>query len=170
MPPRKNEVGNRYRRLLVIAFSHIGGRGKAYWMCRCDCGKEIVTSGSNLRFGTTKSCGCLNIETARESAKLKSGENSPSWHGGKTILCGYSMVRRKEHPRAVKRGYVREHILVMEKMFGGPLPEGAEVHHCNGNKTDNRPYNLRLFLSRSEHMKYHYGLRLIKGLKGIGGK
>lgn len=33
--------------------------GKAYWNCICDCGNETVVSGSNLRSGAVKSCGCL---------------------------------------------------------------------------------------------------------------
>ena len=31
----------------------------SYWLCQCECGNEVVVSGSNLRSGVTKSCGCL---------------------------------------------------------------------------------------------------------------
>ena len=32
------------------------------WICECDCGNTIIVSGSNLRSGNTKSCGCLQKE------------------------------------------------------------------------------------------------------------
>lgn len=34
------------------------GRRYAMWRCKCNCGKEIQVSTSNLRSGNTKSCGC----------------------------------------------------------------------------------------------------------------
>jgi hypothetical protein len=39
---------------------------KPRWECLCDCGKLIQTSGSCLRQGHTKSCGCLMIERTKE--------------------------------------------------------------------------------------------------------
>ena len=54
-------IGNRYGRLVVTEFA---GRpaGKARWLCKCDCGNEIVAFGYNLKNGNTKSCGCLSKE------------------------------------------------------------------------------------------------------------
>ncbi len=46
------------------------------------------------------------------------------------------------HPRADKGGRVYQHILVAEKVLGKYLPEGAEVHHVDGNGKDNRNDNL----------------------------
>lgn len=39
------------------------------WACVCDCGRNVVTSGATLRYGNTKSCGCLSreITTARST-------------------------------------------------------------------------------------------------------
>jgi len=31
----------------------------SYWLCKCECGNEIITLGENLRSGGSKSCGCL---------------------------------------------------------------------------------------------------------------
>ncbi len=52
-----DETGNKYGRLLVIDKVKIKGHWK--WHCRCDCGNEIDVSGTMLRSGNTKSCGCL---------------------------------------------------------------------------------------------------------------
>lgn len=32
--------------------------GGAYYLCRCDCGKEKIILGHSIRVGNTKSCGC----------------------------------------------------------------------------------------------------------------
>jgi hypothetical protein len=36
--------------------------GGSNWICVCDCGTEVIAVGSNLRRGSTKSCGCLAQE------------------------------------------------------------------------------------------------------------
>lgn len=35
------------------------------WLCVCDCGKTCVVVSQNLASGSTRSCGCLNGESAR---------------------------------------------------------------------------------------------------------
>ena len=37
---------------------HIVDRARAYWLCRCECGREAIVIGKNLRIGHSKSCGC----------------------------------------------------------------------------------------------------------------
>lgn len=41
----------------------------AWWRCRCDCGNETVVLSHNLRYGMTRSCGCLRRERCREGAR-----------------------------------------------------------------------------------------------------
>jgi len=54
------------------------------------------------------------------------------------------MVRLSDHPRARTNGYVFEHILVMEQLLGRRLFPDETVHHVNGVRDDNRPWNLEL--------------------------
>ena len=52
-------TGNRYGNLVVVKRAESSKRGVAMWECMCDCGNKTVVSGSNLRNGLVKSCGCL---------------------------------------------------------------------------------------------------------------
>lgn len=53
----KNEAGNRYGMLTVLRPYSSDHSGR-WWLCRCDCGTEVVVRGMQLRNGNTRSCGC----------------------------------------------------------------------------------------------------------------
>lgn len=60
MPKAINIIDQRFGRLIAkaVAFS----KHYIFWHCDCDCGKQCVVSGKQLRSGLTKSCGCLRLE------------------------------------------------------------------------------------------------------------
>lgn len=68
---------------------------------------------------------------------------------------GYLMVLSKSHPNRNKKGYVFEHILVMEKYLGRFLKTGETIHHKNRNRRDNRIENLHLCSTPGEHQSIH---------------
>jgi len=45
----------KFGKLTVISYA-----GKGKWNCLCDCGKESIVYGANLKTKNTRSCGCLN--------------------------------------------------------------------------------------------------------------
>lgn len=49
-----------------------------------------------------------------------------------------------------------DHRQIAEVAIGRALPDGAEVHHLNGDGTDNRSENLIILQNRAEHMAMHY--------------
>ena len=54
-----------------------------------------------------------------------------------------------------KRYGRHEHRVVAEEILGRKLKPGETVHHMDGNKRNNRPENIRVFRSQSEHAKFH---------------
>src|SRR5699024_8762668 len=43
-------------------------RGKAF-LCKCECGNEVITILDSLKNGKTKSCGCLKVEVQSKNMK-----------------------------------------------------------------------------------------------------
>lgn len=87
----------------------------------------------------------------------QTGEKNGQWKGGRSVASnGYVLVRvGKDHHLADVRGYAYEHRLVAERMLGRRLRKGEQIHHKNGDKTDNRPENLEVAESLTHHRALH---------------
>lgn len=62
MPKKIDLTGERFGKLVVIREYGRDRWGNVTWLCKCDCGNEIVVSGDDLRNEHTQSCGCLRLE------------------------------------------------------------------------------------------------------------
>lgn len=136
----KNEAGKRYGNLQVISFNSTR-RGSAMWNCICDCGKESVVMGADLRRGATTSCGCYGLERTRaanrkhgHSAKNESTRTYDTWRGIK---------KRCSNPKAVGyENYGGRGIKVCERWWNsfenflkdmGEKPIGMSIGRINNN-------------------------------------
>ena len=69
----------------------------------------------------------------------------------------------KSYPQITVDGKQRrEHVVIAEKALGRPLPKGAEVHHVDGNKTNNKHDNLVICESTAYHNLLHRRTRIIR--------
>lgn len=72
-------TGQRFGKWEVIRKAENPNGTSAMWLCRCDCGNENVVSGKDLRYGKSKSCGCLRVRHGGERSRLYR-----IWHDMKT--------------------------------------------------------------------------------------
>ena len=84
------------------------------------------------------------------------GKDHPAWKGGRTIDArGYVLIKNIKHPNTKANGYVQEHRLVMENHLGRILKRLEQVHHINGDKTDNKIENLRVVTPKEHYWLHH---------------
>ena len=59
--------GDKYNQLTLIERGSITSIGTYLWRCRCECGKEIITSVRDVKSGHTKSCGCRGAKASKDA-------------------------------------------------------------------------------------------------------
>jgi hypothetical protein len=64
-----NLVGQKFGRLTVLDRDISASSGAGHhvkFICICDCGNKVSVSGTNLRRGISKSCGCLRGDSIKQ--------------------------------------------------------------------------------------------------------
>lgn len=133
-----------------------GIRKKYIWQACEVCHKERWVQ---LRKGQPVSTRCIICAAQNEGVRKKKSEahrmeKNSHWQGGKIKLSGYVFIKLSPdsffHSMADKRGYVREHRLVMAQSLGRCLQPWEIVHHKGvrykgiRNRSDNLRNNLQL--------------------------
>lgn len=98
--------GKKFGKLLVIKRVENSPSGKTRWMCKCDCGADIVVTADALKTGHTTSCGCYHrqrsSEVLRSISTGKLGELNPAYKHGECHSKLYNvwsqMRQRCENP------------------------------------------------------------------------
>lgn len=147
------EIDKRYGRLVVLALvaEMKGKRRKYYASCICDCGNFHTTELANLRYGETRSCGCLLIESRHNLC----GEKHPNFNNKLTDEEREVMKRRnndaKKWKAKVRQGFGNTCFLCGSS-------ENLEAHHLQSfkvNKEVRFQYQNGICLCHSCHIKYH---------------
>jgi len=132
--------GKTFGFLTAIKNSH-SHRNQRMWLCKCQCGKYVFIPVWNLINGHTKSCGCFKGMHIKIALKYSSN--------------GYIMVRMPTHPKATRHGFVREHVLIAESILGRTLKGSEQIHHVDGNPSNNSFNNLVICPDMSFHKLLH---------------
>lgn len=66
---------------------------KTYYLCKCSCGEENVSSRTGLLNGRAKSCGCLKRRQAEKKAEEMIGKRF-----GRLVVESYELKARKSNP------------------------------------------------------------------------
>lgn len=68
---RKVEMaGKKIGRLKIIQETEERNKdGRVCWLCRCECGEEVVVAGKSIRNGNTTSCGCYHRERLKTDTR-----------------------------------------------------------------------------------------------------
>ena len=105
--------GERFGILTVIKESgrvKWKGGSRRLWLCKCDCGKEHTVRASDLKNGSTKSCGC--------EQGLK-GEKSPKWIGGKSAISFDTYAEQIKFAEEVRRSPRNDKLLEVRCTYCG---------------------------------------------------
>lgn len=123
------------------------------YFCACGCGEAIRVQRHHHARGIPSFIDG-HVSRVRNPMSGRRAAQNPNFSGGRRVdRQGYVYVlnpRRTGH----RDRYVYEHRLVMEQHLGRGLTTAEQVHHRNGQRSDNRIENLEL-VSASEHTRLH---------------
>lgn len=136
------KIGTTFSKMTIVKEVERKQKTKRRFLCKCDCGETRGVNLISLTRGQTKSCGC----SSKDWHRRHKGKLNPNWKGGERIESnGYVEVYLPTHPASRQTGYVKKHRWLMEQKIGRQLLSEENVHHKNGDKTDNRIENLELW-------------------------
>lgn len=85
MPARIDLTGKQFGRLHVQSYAGLF-KSKAFWTCRCECGKNACVAGQLLRSGKTTSCGCYRAELMSKTKRKHGMVGTPEYHAYSAML------------------------------------------------------------------------------------
>lgn len=151
-------TGKRYGKLVVIHRFGTNHSGMPTWRCLCDCGKEIIIDGRNLRNGTTMSCGCSTRRSNNTRGKKNRYEVNQDneketfmydCNNNRTIIDTEDVEKtRALYWRKTQNGYWvhqdRKNGAILLHRYLMNAPQNMLVDHKFHNTEDNRKNMLRV--------------------------
>lgn len=184
----KDLTGMRFGRLTAIKrvedhISYPSGYKTSQWLCKCDCGNDVVVIGKNLtKKNGTKSCGCFAKENMSKIKKRYNIYNLTGEYGIGYTLKGEEFLFDLEDYDKIKdycwfknnKGYIvstdsktRKTILFHRVVTD--CPSGLIPDHIHGKLTryDNRKSNLRIVTSKENCMNATLSKNNTSGITGV---
>ena len=168
----KNEIGNKYGKLLVLEF--LGKRktttDHSYWLCGCDCGGTHETTGTSLRSGNTTQC----KQCASEQKSLTKTVHGCS-HGSKSSGTGAYKTWRNMKIRCYQESAINYHsyggrgISICDRWMGvdgfvnfladmGERPENHSIDRID-NDGNYSPENCKWSTHKDQSLNTSYNVR-----------
>lgn len=126
-------IGERFYRLTVL--EHAGSKnGHSLWKCQCDCGKESIILGGNLKNGLSRSCGCLRSEMMVKKQTKHSMHGTPQYQVWRNMIDRCTNHKNKRFNRYGGRGIsVCDKWLTFEGFYEdmGNKPRGLTLDRKN---------------------------------------
>lgn len=158
-------TGKRFGRLTVLHRVENTKAGQSQWMCKCDCGTQLVVAGQSLRNGRSKSCGCKRSETAKKRLKKFNEYRSNGkvvyvklsntdremivdedvWNAGAKNFCWY--LTRAGYAATQIPG--QEHNILFHVYAFPDCPDGLVRDHIDGNTLNNVRRNIRFITQQN---------------------
>ncbi len=108
MPKRIDLSKSRFGRLVALKIVSLDERGRATWLCQCDCGTKVECQAVRLRSGNTKSCGCLRIDVTRARSKTHGyapqGRRPPEYTAWANMIARCNNEKHEKYPHYGGRG------------------------------------------------------------------
>lgn len=109
-------TGQRFGRLVAIAPTDERRNNAVVWTFACDCGAVVRKSGSSVRTGNTKSCGCFQRDGVRQRSTDAAGckhhlfkhgrSSSPEYHSWNAAKNRCHNPKNPKYPTYGARGIV----------------------------------------------------------------
>ena len=196
-------VGQKFNRLTVIKegepkkyYDKSSGRyiTRSMWWCKCDCGNEdlVLVSGTSLKNGKTKSCGCLRDEVSgKRIAKYNKENGIKKQKRNKYVLTGeYGIgwttnTNREFYFDLKDYDKIKDYAWMEHKLSGGytaletndkEARKTIRFHyllgkkgwdHINRNPFDNRSSNLRECTDRGNALNHSIRKDNTSGVTGV---
>ncbi len=140
--PENSLIGQKFGKWTVVGHAGVARDRHIQWICLCDCGRKKIVSSTSLRFGSSRSCGCLIVESARKRL-MKHGHHPYGKQSG-TYSTWCHMIQRCTNVRDVGyENYLGRGIRIEDPRWFdfrnflhdmGEKPPGLTIDRINNNK------------------------------------